>query len=308
MPDRQSLAAGFKAGLQTSQLRVMDRTGIGNVLVHESSAHIEAPNWSPDGQWLLFNSAGRLFRLLADGQGAPEPVAIEPELVANNDHVLSPDGQTIYFSVRGGQVYAVPWAGGLARQVSNDHPPESPHLYFVHGISPDGQTLIYVALCGPKARRNFGLYTIPAAGGPDTALFLPSVPVDGPEYAPDGQWIYYNGEDPAREPGHAQLYRMRADGSAREQLTHDQRVNWFPHASPDGQWLSCISYPPGTRGHPPNRDVQIRVMRPDGRHSAVVARFLGGQGSLNVNSWSPDSQRLAYVAYPRRASEAASKP
>jgi Tol biopolymer transport system component len=296
---RLSDRSGFAPGLQRSELTVVDRHGTGRQVIYETLDHIEAPNWSPDGAWLLFNSAGRLFRLRADGSSAgPVPIQTDLALAANNDHVLSPDGRTIYVSVKGGHVYAVPWEGGRARRISNVHPETQPHLYFVHGISPDGSTLVYVAIRGSQTHRQYGLYTIPVEGGPDTALFQPTVPVDGPEYAPDGRWIYYNAEHPSRAAGHAQIYRMRPDGSGIEQITHDERVNWFPHLSPDGAWLACISYPAGTLGHPANRDVLLRVMRPDGSEPGDIVALLGGQGTLNVNSWAPDSQRLAYVAYP----------
>lgn len=124
------------------------------------------------------------------------------------------------------------------------------------------------------------------------------VPVDGPEYSPDGCWISFNAEDRARAAGHAQIYRVRPDGSGPQQLTDDDGVNWFPHPSPDGRWVAFLRYPPGTRGHPANRPVVIRMMRADGQDIGDVVALLGGQGTLNVNSWAPDSERLAFVAYP----------
>jgi Tol biopolymer transport system component len=142
------------------------------------------------------------------------------------------------------------------------------------------------------------MFTIPAAGGPDHRLSDVHYPNDGPEYSPDGKWIYFNSERDAKQPGHAQCYRMRPDGSGIHQLTHDERVNWFPHLSPDGKQVVYISYPSGTTGHPPDKEVQLKMMPPDGSsHREVVALF-GGQGTINVNSWSPDSTRFAYVAYP----------
>jgi len=125
-----------------------------------------------------------------------------------------------------------------------------------------------------------------------------STPNDGPEYSPDGQWIYFNAERAATIPGHAQCFRMRPDGSGIEQLTFDDRVNWFPHVSPDGRSVVFISYPAGTTGHPPNKDVILRLMRPDGGGQRDLVAFFGGQGTINVNSWAPDSRRFAYVAYP----------
>ena len=288
----------FVPGRQVSQLAVIGRDGRNLRVVHESAMHIEAPNWTPDGTWLVFNSGGRLFRTAADGSGSPQLIGTDPALFANNDHVLAPDGRTIYFSVDAGDLYAVEWQGGAARRVSNVHPAEQPLRYYLHGISPDGSTLVYVGIAGSGGPGAYGLYAIPAAGGPDVPLLHWGVPVDGPEYSPDGRWIYFNGEDPSRPAGHAQIYRMRPDGSGTEQLTGDDGVNWFPHPSPDGRWVAFLTYPPGTRGHPANRQVVIRMMRPDGQDIGDVVTLLGGQGTINVNSWASDSERLAFVAYP----------
>lgn len=298
-PSSVRAAPAFIPGRQISQLTVIDRRGLHCQVIHETPEHIEAPNWSPDGKWLVYNSGGRLFRIHADGSGAAQQIAIDADLHANNDHVLAPDGRTLYFSVRGGHLYAVPWEGGAARRISNAHPAESPLRYFLHGISPDGLTLIYVGITGNPGHSTWGIYTIPAAGGSDLSLLVSEVPMDGPEYSPDGRWIYYNGEDSRRSAGHSQIYRMRPDGSKIEQLTFDERVNWFPHVSPDGTSVAYLSYPSGTLGHPANLPVTIHVMQPNGQGRSDLASLLGGQGTLNVNSWAPHSDQLAYVAYPQ---------
>ena len=166
----------------------------------------------------------------------------------NNDHVLSPDGKTIYVSSDDGHLYAVPIEGGEPRRVSNTH--TEPHHYYLHGISPDGKTLVYT--CASEARRRqrrYNIWTIPATGGPDTRLTDVTVTNDGPEYSPDGNWICFN-TDCVAQPGHAQICRMRPDGTGIDQLTFDERVNWFPHFSPDGQHIVYLSYPEGTVGHP----------------------------------------------------------
>jgi len=267
--------------------------------VYETDAHLEAPNWSPDGRWLVFNSGGHLYRIPADG-GEPESILTGDVTSANNDHVLSPDGQTIYFSAAG-QLYAVPFEGGEPRRISNDQAPERRFKYYLHGVSPDDRTLAYV---GVEARSDGGvranLYTIPTGGGPDTRLTAWDGLDDGPEYSPDGQWLYFNSERDADVAGHAQCYRMRPDGTGLEQLTFDERVNWFPHISPDGAWVVYLSYPPGTTGHPADKDVILRRMRPDGSEQADILAFRGGQGTINVTSWSPDSRRFAFVSYPSR--------
>lgn len=287
----RSLAAG-----QRSDLTVIDLAGKANVIFSTSEV-IEAPNWSADGQWLVFNAGGRLYRIAAAG-GQPEQIDTGSLADLNNDHVLSPDGASIYVSSDDGHLYAVPFAGGTPRRVSNTHP--TPFHYYLHGISPDGATLSYVAIEQRNGERQVNVFTIPSAGGADLRLTDLSVPNDGPEYSPDGRWIYFNSELAASRPGHAQIFRMSAaDGSGLEQLTFDSYVNWFPHLSPDGTVVALLSYPQGTTGHPADKDVLLRLMTPEGGELRTLASFFGGQGTINVNSWAPDSQRLAYVAYPR---------
>ncbi|RYE08182.1 MAG: biopolymer transporter Tol [Hyphomicrobiales bacterium] len=282
---------------QRSELTLINADGTGREVIFVADEIIEAPNWHPDG-YLVFNAGGEIWRINADGSGLKR---IETGTIRdlNNDHVISPDGRTIYLSNSGDfALYAVGIEGGTPRKVSNDHAGEYKFMHFLHGISPDGKTLSYVGIEGPEGQRRINLFTIPAAGGPDTRLSDVSYPNDGPEYSPDGQWIYFSSERNATQPGHAQCYRMRPDGTGIEQLTHDERVNWFPHPSPDGQLYAYISYPQGTLGHPADKAVRIMLMPPDGSWHKQLDAFNGGQGTINVNSWSPDSQRFAYVTYP----------
>ena len=283
---------------QVSQLITINSDGSGQTVVFEADEILEAPNWTPDGLHLIFNAGGELWRFAAEGSAPPVKIDTGQLRGLNNDHVLSPDGATIYVSDDDGHLYALPVGGGVPRRVSNDH--ATPHHYYLHGISPDGLTLSYVAIEGATGAKRINLFTIPAAGGPDSRLTDVRYPNDGPEYSPDGQWIYFNSERDATQPGHAQCYRMRLDGSGVEQLTRDERVNWFPHISPDGKSIVYISFPPGTLGHPPNKDVILRFMQPDGGGQRDIVAFFGGQGTINVNSWAPDSRRFAYVAYPQR--------
>ena len=120
---------------------------------------------------------------------------------------------------------------------------------------------------------------------------------DGSEFSPDGEWIYFNSERGSTLPGHAQLFRMSRDGARVEQLTEDERVNWFPHISPDGNHIAYISFPSGTLGHPADLDVILRLID-NGATARDLVYLFGGQGTINVPSWAPDSRRIAFVAYP----------
>jgi Tol biopolymer transport system component len=280
---------------QVSQLTVIDIETGSQTVVFETDANIEAPNWTPDGAALIFNAGGEIWRIDHQGQGAPQKIVISDDLRFNNDHVLSPDGRLLYLSANDGHLYVSTVEGGAPKRVSNTH--DTFFRYYLHGISPDGATLSYVAIEGEEPRR-INVFTIPSAGGPDRRLTDLAKPHDGPEYSPDGAWIYFNSERAAERPGHAQIFRMKPDGSDVEQLTFDERVNWFPHLSPDGRHMVYISYPEGTLGHPPDHDVILRLIHPDGGKFRDLAAFNGGQGTINVNSWAPDSRRFAFVAYP----------
>ena len=291
----------------TSEL-IVHRLSTGeSTVIHTSQQIVEAPNWSPDGDWLLINSGGRLYRLAPDG-GEPEPVDTGAQDKINNDHCIAPDGRTIYFSNGDGHLYAVPAEGGRTRRVTNEQGPDFQH--YLHGVSPDGSTLAYIGVA-PDAdgSRTSNVFTIPAAGGPDIQLTDLTVQNDGCEYTPDGRRMLINSELAAERPGHAQLFEITlpvrmSGGNDFRQLTFDERVNWFPHPSPNGRVLLYLSYPPGTQGHPADKDVILRTLPlvdgavPEGAEPVDVVAFRGGQGTINVNSWAPDSDRFAYVAYP----------
>jgi Tol biopolymer transport system component len=287
----RSLAQGQMARLFTYDFG----TGASTLVTESASMLFEAPNWSPDAEWLLVNGDG-LLQLVPAGGGNLEPVVVPGLPLVNNDHLLSPDGTLAYVSGFDGHLHEVDLAARTSRRVSNDHGPA--FLHFLHGVSPDGRLLAYIGmdvLADDTARTN--VYTVPTAGGEDRRLTDSDAPHDGSEFSPDGEWIWFNSERGSATPGHAQLFRMRPDGSGIEQLTHDERVNWFPHVSPDGSRVVYVSFPPGTLGHPADLDVILRSLETDGTTRDLVELF-GGQGTINVPSWAPDSRRFAYVAYP----------
>jgi TolB protein len=282
------------------RLRSLQEDEAGPVVSHyvyASPLLFEAPNWTGDGAWLVVNGDGLLFRMRSDGSGEPEQIDLGTVPAINNDHVMAPDGSTVYVSAEDGHLYAIPFSGGSPRRVSNDHGANFHH--YLHGVSPDGQTLAYIGLMeNPGGAANTNVFIIPAAGGADLQLTDDQFADDGAEFSSDGEWIYFNSERGSTRPGHAQLFRMRLDGSGLEQLTFDDRVNWFPHPSPEGSQVAYVSFPPGTLGHPADREVIIRLLPSDGDTSRDLATVIGGQGTMNVPSWAPDSHQLAFVEYP----------
>ena len=254
---------------------------------------IEAPNWSRDGGTLVYNSLGRLYRIPVAG-GAAQRIDTGPEITLNNDHGLSPDGAWIAISDqtrKESRVYVLPAAGGTPREVT----PVGPSYW--HGWSPDGATLAFVGLRDGA----FSLYAVPVAGGAERRLTSAKGHDDGPDYGADGT-IYFNSD----RSGHMHLWKMGPDGSGQTQITTDDAYgDWFPHPSPDNRQLVFLSYDGRVAGHPPGQHVRLRLL-PIGAKAEprVLADLYGGQGTINVSSWSPDSREIAFVSY----AEPAGKP
>jgi TolB protein len=260
-------------------------------VVYSIPGHFEAPNWTRDGVALIFNEDGRIQRLPVAG-GQPTTVDTGFAVRCNNDHGISPDGKTLAISDQSqgdhqSIIYLLPTTGGTPRRVTQKSPS------YWHGWSPDGKTLAY-----PGQRNGeFDIYTISTERGEEKQLTTAIGLDDGPEYTPDGKYIYFN----SVRTGRMQIWRMLPDGTAQEQVTSDELNNWFPHISPDGKWLVFLSYGKEVEGHPENKDVMLRIVplrddEIDGKIE-VLAKLFGGQGTINVPSWSPDSKQLAFVSY-----------
>jgi hypothetical protein len=274
-------------------------TGETREVLRSSEVLLEAPNWISSDQ-LILNANGYLWRLhVRDGGLERLDLPGLPEL--NNDHVPAPDGDTMYVSGYDGHIHRVVLSTGETSQVTS-HDSATQRYHFLHGVSPEGDELAYVGIEPDHTGWGSGnIYTIATSGGASTQLTSGSRHADGPEYSRDGEWIYFNTEAFNDEPGHAQVARMRIDGSELTQLTFDDRVNWFPHMSLDGARLVYLSYPPGTLGHPADLDVELRmVVDDDWAGVPTVAHLTGGQGTINVNSWAPDADAFAFVSYPKR--------
>lgn len=253
---------------------------------------IEAPNWTQDGKYLVYNSKGRVFMFDLESKESTE---IPTDFVdnCNNDHVLSPDGKSIAVSHSNkdegfmSKVYIVPLTGGVPKLIT----PLGPS--FLHGWSPDGKTLAYCAVRDGE----FDVYTIPVEGGEETRLTDAPDLNDGPEYSPDGKHIWFN----SVRSGLMQAWRMKADGSEQTQMTFDEGWNtWFPHVSPDGKTIVMLAYKKGDlkpNEHVPHKNVELRLMSAEGGEVKTIVELFGGQGTINVNSWSPDSKRFAFVSY-----------
>lgn len=274
-------------GLKSELVILNVRTGEEKTILKETR-HFEAPNWSRDGQYLLINSGGILEKIDLKGNksGSLFPESIQS---ANNDHGISFDGKTLVFSNNdkglGSRIYTVPLSGGIPKLITSKYPS------YWHGISPDGKFLAYCA----ERNGEWDVYVIPSEGGDEIRLTDAKGLDDGPEYSYDGKWIYFN----SHRTGRMQAYRMKPDGSNQEQLTFDELDNWFPHPSPDNQSIVLISYLEDQKGaHPFGKDVKLRIMDlATKKIKDLTPVFYGGQGTINVHSWSPDGDWIAFVRY-----------
>jgi TolB protein len=256
-------------------------------VVYIAPERFEAPNWMPDGKNLLFNRNGRIEKISVTG-GTPQVIDTGFARRCNNDHGISPDGTQLVISDNSQEeheslVYLLLIGGGTPRRTRKNAPS------YWHGWSPDGKTLAFVG----ERNGEFDIYTISTAGGDETRLTTAKGLDDGPEYTPDGKYIYFNSE----RTGHMQIWRMRADGSEQEQVTFGAENDWFPHFSPDGQQMVFLTYDASVTGHPENKDVMLRMMSMKDGKITVLAKLFGGQGTLNVPSWSPDGKQFAFVSY-----------
>jgi Periplasmic component of the Tol biopolymer transport system len=268
-------------------------------VIHESKGRFEAPNWMPDGKRLLFNQNGSLYTIPIEG-GELTKINTGFADRNNNDHGISFDGKMLAISHHrsglpggGSTVYVLPLAGGTPKQVTEETPS------YWHGWAPNNKEVVYVA---QREGTGYDIYKKNINGGAEIRLtHNTGTHVDGPEYSPDGKYIYYNGN----QSGTMQIWRMRPDGSGKEQLTFDEYNDWFPHISPDGKWIVFISFPADipVDSHPSFKRVMLRLMPVSGGAPRVIAYLYGGQGTINVPSWSSDSKRIAFVSNSRKFEE-----
>ncbi|UCE06150.1 MAG: TolB family protein [bacterium] len=272
-----------------SNLEILDIESGNRKIIYHSSESLQAPNWTTDGNALIYNSNGRLYRFDLASK-LPNIIDTGFAVNNNNDHVLSFNGKKIGISHHSEEdenqsiIYTLPVRGGKPKRITGKGPS------YLHGWSPNGKFLIYTG----ERNGEFDIYKISAKGGKEIRLTSAEGLDDGSEFTPDGKYIYFN----SNRSGTMQIWRMKPDGSNQEQITNDQFNNWFPHISPDGKWIVFLSFSkevnPGD--HPFYKQVYLRLMATQGGESRVIAYVYGGQGTINVPSWSPDSKKVAFIS------------
>ncbi len=289
-----SLASSFSPDSQTSRpsvisyLEIIDiGTGLREI-VYSDTSHIEAPNWSPDGNTLYFNSGGYIYSIPVEG-GQPARLNTGFANRNNNDHVLSPGGTHMAISHHSADdngasiIYIVSIKGGEPIRITEKGPS------YLHSWSPDMEELAYCA----RRNNQYDIYVIPIKEGPEIQLTNTKSHEDGPDYSPCGNYIWFNSD----RTGVMQIWKMGRDGSNPKQMTFDDYNDWFPHPSPDGKHIALLSYDKDVKGHPANKTVWLRLMPAEGGEPLVLTELFGGQGTINVPSWAPDSERFAFVSY-----------
>lgn len=279
-------ASSIKSFLETVDVQ----TGVREVLAGFDYL-IEAPNWLQDGNRLIYNSGGLLYLFDLSSR---ENTVIDSGYAnhCNNDHVLSPDNTQIAVSHHTqedgkSRIYIFPLEAEGDPTLITELAPS-----YLHGWSPDGAELSYCA----ERQGQYNIFSISVNGGKEKQLTDTPGLNDGPEYSPDGNHIWFN----STRSGLMQVWRMNADGSEQTQMTFDESNSWFPHVSPDGETVAYLTYQKGDvapNDHPANKNVEIRLMASAGGEEKTLIKLFGGQGTINVNSWSPDNQKLAFVSY-----------
>ncbi len=283
----------YKEGFLGSRLETMNVFDGKRKIVYETTGRFEAPNWMPDGKKLLFNMEGSLYTIPVEG-GQPEKLNTDFANRNNNDHGISFNGKLLAISHHreglpggGSTVYVMPLTGGTPKLITENTPS------YWHGWAADNKEVVYVAQ--RNGSKIYQIYKNSIEGGKEIQLTSHNVGhVDGPEYSPDGKYIYYNGS----QSGTMQLWRMKPDGSSKEQITFDESNNWFPHISPNGKWIAFLSFPETINpdDHPAYQRVVLKLMKAEGGSPKVIGYLYGGQGTINVPSWSPDSNFISFVS------------
>jgi Tol biopolymer transport system component len=272
------------SSLQT--IEVDEKLPRATILLSHTGPRSMAPNWSRDGKTIVFTKGGSIDSIPAAG-GTAQEINVGGLVSCSGSHGFSPDGKLFALSCatpdrNDRRVFIIPASGGTPRQVTEN-------TGYFHSWSPEGKTILYTR----GTKNGLTIYAISVDGGPETALSSGNGVDDDPDYSPDGKYIYFNSD----RWGGMQIARMHPDGKQVEQVTFDAFKNWTPHPSPDGKSIVFLSYDPSVTTHAANKDIALRILSPSDGKIRTLVNLIGGDGTMNVANWSPDSKNIAFVSY-----------
>lgn len=291
----------FLAGLTNERSHTVSFLNVLNV--HTGEVHtlkkfegvIEAPNWLKTRNELYYNAEGRIYAF--DLNTNTETLLDTGSFTnVNNDHVLSPDEKILAVSNMTFDKGFSSWVCSFNLETKEEKLMVKRSPSFLHGWDPKNKEIAYCAFRNMESgKRDVDIY-VQRFDEEDEVCLTSGGYNDGPEYSPDGEYIWFN----TTRSGLMQVWRMKRDGSEQTQITHFKRNNWFPHVSPNGKEVVFISY--GEKDleageHLANFPVELYLMNADGTDQHKICTFFGGQGSINVNSWSGDNEHIAFVSY-----------
>jgi TolB protein len=283
LPALTSAGTTLYSSLQTLPIDPGSRRG---TMIYTAENRFEAPNWTTDGSSLVFDQNGKIMVVPVAG-GTPKALEVGDATRCNGSHGFSPDGKWLAISCAmpdkpESRVYIVPAGGGAPRLLT-----EHANSYW-HSWSPDGKTIFFT-----RPGNGFNIYSIAVEGGEEKLLTSGSGINDDPDCSPDGKFVYFHSD----RSGSLQIWRMHPDGSNPEQVTFDDLRNRTPHISPDGKSMVMLSYGKDVTGGFINKNVILRVMSLADNKTWSIDEIVGGGGTMNVPSWSPDSKNVAFVSY-----------
>ncbi len=244
------------------------------------------PRWSPDGSVIRFSlfdtviQTASLWEMQADGT---HPHALLsgwnnfPQECCGN---WTPDGKYFVFqATRDGrtQIWSVSDKAGLFRKARWE-PAEmtsGPVSYFLPVPSVDGKRLFAL---GSQPRGELQRFN---QRSQQFETFLSGMSVDNVDFSRDGQWVTYTTYP------EGSLWRSKADGSERLQLTFPPTQVFLPRWSPDQKQIVFTGMPPG-------KAPKTYLVSADGGVSEPLLSGTTTETEEEDPNWSPDGKSIVF--------------